>query len=156
MPHHPHSRACRPHIYSKAAVSFSLNPFPLFLPLLALTKSLSSFFCRHLCLRDEGAQAPRHREAQTHLSARWTNLLSFFTNDNLTDFRYCYHVVPQVKVHLVTYVYLKWKIPVPLLSRTTSQLQSALSLKDYKVLSAAYKEQGLEKTLMKAHGINKH
>lgn len=76
--------------------------------------------------------------------------------DNLTDFRYCYHVVPQVKVHLVTYVYLKWKIPVSLLSRTTSQLQSALSLKDYKVLSAAYKEQGLEKTLMKAHGIKKH
>lgn len=38
----------------------------------------------------------------------------------------------------------------------TSQLQSALSLKDYKLLRTAYKEQGVEKTLMKAQVIKKH
>lgn len=37
----------------------------------------------------------------------------------------------------------------------TSQLQSAFSLKAYK-LSSAHKEQGVEKTLMKAQVIKKH
>lgn len=53
-------------------------------------------------------------------------------------------------------VYLKWKILVSLLFRMTSQPQSALSLKDYEVPSAAYKEQGIKKKLMKAHGVKKH
>lgn len=52
--------------------------------------------------------------------------------------------------------YLKRKKPEPLLSLITSQLQSALSLKDYKLLSTAHKEQGVEKTLMKAQVIKKH
>lgn len=38
----------------------------------------------------------------------------------------------------------------------TSQLLSALSLKAYKLLSTAQKEQGVEKTLMKAQVIKKH
>lgn len=38
----------------------------------------------------------------------------------------------------------------------TSQLPSALSLKAYKLLSIAHKEQGVEKTLMKAEVIKKH
>lgn len=38
----------------------------------------------------------------------------------------------------------------------TSQLPSALSLKAYKLLSTAHKEQGVEKTLMKAEAIKKH
>lgn len=37
-----------------------------------------------------------------------------------------------------------------------SQLQSDISLKDYKLLSTAHKEQGVEKTLMKAQVIRKH
>lgn len=37
-----------------------------------------------------------------------------------------------------------------------SQLKSVLSLKDYKLLSTAHKEQGVAKTLMKAQVIKKH
>lgn len=52
--------------------------------------------------------------------------------------------------------YLKSKKSESLLSMTASQLQSAISLKDYKLLSTAHKEQRVEKTLMKAQVIRKH
>lgn len=52
--------------------------------------------------------------------------------------------------------YLKRKKSESLLSMITSQLPSALSLKAYKPLSTAHKEQGVEKTLMKAEVIKKH